>query len=199
MGTAFLLTLEAARRLIGPTLPIIRIIFILFAIFGPYAPGALKHGGTSWLGLINRLYMTNQGIYGIVIGVMAKYVFLFIPFGVLATHIGLGQLFIDLAMVIAGCYAGELAKVASFSSAFMGTISGLSIANTVTTGALTISAMKKLATPVIFPPRSRRRRPPVGKLRPPFWALRRWFPHCCTISVFSSRFTLRQNALACGV
>ena len=145
MGTALLvLTLEAARRSVGPTLPIIAILFILFALFGPYAPGALKHGGTSWLGLINHLYMTNQGIYGIAIGVMAKYVFLFILFGVLATRIGLGQLFIDLAMVIAGRYAGGPAKVAIFSSAFMGTISGSSIANTVTTGALTIPAMKKV-------------------------------------------------------
>jgi len=151
MGTILvLLTLEASRRSIGPTLPLIAIFFILFAIFGPLAPGALKHGGTSWLGLINHLYMTNQGIYGIAIGVMAQYVFLFIVFGVLATRIGLGQLFIDLAMVIAGRFSGGPAKVAIFSSAFMGTISGSSIANTVTTGALTIPAMKKVGYPAHF-------------------------------------------------
>ncbi len=151
MGTILLLlTLEAARRSIGPTLPLIAIMFILFALFGPLAPGALKHGGTSWLGLINHLYMTNQGIYGVAVGVMAQYVFLFILFGVLATRIGLGQLFIDLAMVLAGRYAGGPAKVAIFSSAFMGTISGSSIANTVTTGALTIPAMKKVGYPPHF-------------------------------------------------
>jgi len=94
--------------------------------------------------------MTNQGIYGIAIGVMAQYVFLFILFGVLATRIGLGQLFIDLAMVIAGRFAGGPAKVAIFSSAFMGTISGSSIANTVTTGALTIPAMKRIGYPAHF-------------------------------------------------
>jgi len=151
MGTALLLlTLETARRAVGPTLPIIALIFILFAYFGPYAPGALKHGGSSWLGIINHLYMTNQGIYGIAIGVMAQYVFLFILFGVLATRIGLGQLFIDMAMVLAGRYAGGPAKVAIFSSAFMGTISGSSIANTVTTGALTIPAMKRIGYPSHF-------------------------------------------------
>jgi len=151
MGTALvLLTLEAARRSIGPTLPMIAIVFMAFALFGPYAPGPLKHGGTSWLGLINHLYMTNQGIYGVAVGVMAKYVFLFILFGVLATRIGLGQLFIDIAMVIAGRYAGGPAKVAIFSSAFMGTISGSSIANTVTTGALTIPAMKRVGYPAHF-------------------------------------------------
>jgi len=151
MGTVLLVaTLEATRRSVGITLPIISIIFIMFALFGPYAPGALKHGGTSWLGLINHLYMTNQGIYGVAIGVMAKFVFLFIVFGVLATRIGLGQLFIDLAMLIAGRYAGGPAKVAIFSSAFMGTISGSSIANTVTTGALTIPAMKRTGYPAHF-------------------------------------------------
>ena len=139
IGAALIiLTLEASRRSIGFTLPLISIIFIAFAIFGPYAPGALKHGGTSIAGLVNHLYLTNQGIYGVAIGVMAQYVFLFILFGVLATRIGLGQLFIDLAMVIAGRFSGGPAKVAIFSSAFMGTISGSSIANTVTTGALTI-------------------------------------------------------------
>ncbi len=151
MGTALLvLTLEATRRSVGITLPIISLIFIAFALFGPWMPGPLKHGGTSWLGLINHLYMTNQGIYGVAIGVMAKYVFLFIVFGVLATRIGLGQLFIDLAMLIAGRYAGGPAKVAIFSSAFMGTISGSSIANTVTTGALTIPAMKRTGYPAHF-------------------------------------------------
>ncbi|MGJ8557495.1 MAG: TRAP transporter permease [Sulfitobacter geojensis] len=151
MGSALLLlTLEATRRSVGPTLPIIAILFLVFAYFGPWMPGALKHGGASWLGIINHLYMTNQGIYGIAIGVMAQYVFLFILFGVLATRIGLGQLFIDLAMVIAGRYSGGPAKVAIFSSAFMGTISGSSIANTVTTGALTIPAMKRVGYPAHF-------------------------------------------------
>ena len=151
MGSALLLlVLEAARRSIGPTLPIIALCFIAFAYFGPVMPGALKHGGSSWLGIVNHLYMTNQGIYGVAIGVMAQYVFLFILFGVLATRIGLGQLFIDLAMVIAGRYAGGPAKVAIFSSAFMGTISGSSIANTVTTGALTIPAMKRVGYPPHF-------------------------------------------------
>ena len=80
-GALLILVLEAARRSIGFTLPLISIIFILFALFGPFAPGALKHGGTSIAGLVNHLYLTNQGVYGIAIGVMAQYVFLFILFG----------------------------------------------------------------------------------------------------------------------
>ena len=150
MGSVVLLfALEAARRSIGPTLPLITLGFILFALFGQYAPGVLKHGGASWTAFVYSIY-GNQGIYGIAIGAMAKYVFLFVLFGALATKIGLGQLFIDLASVIAGRYAGGPAKVAICASAFMGSISGSSIANTVTTGSLTIPAMKKVGYPPHF-------------------------------------------------
>ncbi|SDZ51042.1 TRAP transporter, 4TM/12TM fusion protein [Jannaschia faecimaris] len=168
MGSALLLiTLEVARRSIGPTLPIIALIFILFALFGQYAPGALKHGGTSWLGFINHIYMTNQGIYGVAIGAMAKYVFLFIVFGALATRIGLGQLFIDLASVIAGRYSGGPAKVAICASAFMGSISGSSIGNTVTTGALTIPAMKRVGYPKEFAAATEATASTGGQITPP--------------------------------
>ena len=150
MGSVVLLfTLEAARRSVGPTLPLIAGVFILYAIFGQYAPGLLKHGGVAWAGFVDGIY-GSQGIYGIAIGAMAKYVFLFILFGVLSARIGLGQLFIDLATVAAGRYTGGPAKVAICSSAFMGSISGSSIANTVTTGALTIPAMKKVGYPPHF-------------------------------------------------
>jgi len=75
---------------------------------------------------------------------VATFVFHFVLFGVIATRMGLGQFFIDLAAVIAGRYPGGPAKVAVLSSAMFGSISGSSIANTVTTGSLTIPAMKKV-------------------------------------------------------
>ncbi|WP_299968684.1 TRAP transporter permease [uncultured Roseobacter sp.] len=150
MGSVVLLfTLEAARRSIGPTLPAIALIFVLYAIFGRYAPGPLIHAGVSWEGFVDGIYGA-QGIYGIAIGAMAKYVFLFVVFGVLATRIGLGALFIDMATALAGRYSGGPAKVAICASAFMGSISGSSIANTVTTGSLTIPAMKKVGYPPHF-------------------------------------------------
>lgn len=167
MGSVVLLfTLEAARRSIGPTLPLIAGCFVLYAIFGQYAPGLLKHGGVSWVGFVDGIYGT-QGIYGIAIGAMAKYVFLFVLFGVLAARIGLGQLFIDLATVIAGRYSGGPAKVAIVSSAFMGSISGSSIANTVTTGALTIPAMKKVGYPPHFAAATEATSSTGGQITPP--------------------------------
>jgi TRAP transporter 4TM/12TM fusion protein len=145
MGTAMIvIVLEATRRAMGPALPIIAIGFMLYGLYGQYAPGVLVHPGADWAGLVNHLYLTSQGIYGIAVGVVATFVFHFVLFGVLANRIGAGQLFIDLASCVAGRYAGGPAKVSVFSSALFGMISGSSIANTVTTGALTIPAMKRV-------------------------------------------------------
>jgi TRAP transporter 4TM/12TM fusion protein len=142
--TMVLLILEATRRAMGPVLPIIVSVFILYAIFGRYAPGVLKHPGNSWPGFISHVYMTTEGIYGIPVLVVSTFVFHFVLFGTIATRMGLGQFFIELAQSIAGRFAGGPAKVAVLSSAMFGTISGSSIANTVTTGALTIPAMKRI-------------------------------------------------------
>ena len=142
--------LEATRRSIGWPLPVIAVIVMAYALFGRYAPGVLVHPGATWSSVVNHLYLTSQGIYGLPVGVVATYVFHFVLFGVLATRIGLGQLFIDLASSVAGRYAGGPAKVAVFSSALLGSISGSSIANTVTTGSLTIPAMIRIGYPRHF-------------------------------------------------
>ncbi|HEV2727198.1 MAG TPA: TRAP transporter fused permease subunit, partial [Solirubrobacterales bacterium] len=102
------------------------------------------HPGASFSQLIDHLYLTTQGVYGIALGVVATYVFHFVLFGVFATRIGLGQLFLDCAAWVAGRYAGGPAKVAIFGSALFGMISGSSVANTVTVGSLTIPAMIRL-------------------------------------------------------
>lgn len=145
MGTAMIvLVLEATRRSMGIVLPIIVIIFILYGLFGYLVPGVLAHPGASFGNFISQLYMTQEGIFGIPVKVVATFVFHFVLFGVIATKMGLGQFFIDIATVAAGRYPGGPAKVSVLSSAFFGTISGSSIANTVTTGSLTIPAMMKI-------------------------------------------------------
>ncbi|MFC5386801.1 TRAP transporter permease [Aquamicrobium segne] len=145
MGTLLIVVLlEATRRSMGWPLPVIAVIVMLYALLGRYAPGVLVHPGASWSSVVNHLYLTSQGIYGLPVGVIATYVFHFVLFGVLATRMGLGQLFIDMATSLAGRYAGGPAKVAVVSSALLGTITGSSIANAVTTGALTIPAMIRI-------------------------------------------------------
>jgi TRAP-type uncharacterized transport system fused permease subunit len=129
MGTVLVvLLLEATRRAMGWPLPIIAMIFMAYALCGPVFPGLLRHSGASWSNLVNHLYLTSQGIYGIAVGVVATYVFHFVLFGVLATRIGLGKLFIDIASAIAGRYAGGPAKVSVFASAMFGMLSGSSVA-----------------------------------------------------------------------
>ena len=136
--------LEATRRSVGWPLPIIATIFMVYAIWGPQMPGLLMHPGATVPQLVDHLYLTTQGVYGIALGVVATYVFHFVLFGVFATRIGLGQLFLDCAAWVAGRYAGGPAKVAIFGSALFGMISGSSVANTVTVGSLTIPAMKRM-------------------------------------------------------
>ena len=141
-GTVLFVTLlEATRRAMGWPLPIIAISFTLYALAGPVFPGLLQHAGASWSQMINHQYLTSQGIYGVAVGVVATYVFHFVLFGVLATRVGLGQLFLDIAASVAGRYAGGPAKVSVFGSAMFGMLSGSSVANAVTVGSLTIPAM----------------------------------------------------------
>lgn len=142
MGSILIIALlEATRRSMGWPLPVIAIVFMVYALAGPYFPGLLKHAGATWSQLVNHQYLTSQGIYGVAVGVVATYVFHFVLFGVLATRIGLGQLFLDVASAIAGRFAGGPAKVSVFGSAMFGMLSGSSVANAVTVGSLTIPAM----------------------------------------------------------
>lgn len=145
LGAALVvLLLEATRRTTGWPLPLIAVGFILYALFGRSIPGIFVHPGATVPQLVNHLYLTTQGIYGVPLGVVATYVFHFVLFGVFATRIGLGQLFLDCAAWVAGRYAGGPAKVSIFGSALFGMISGSSVANAVTVGSLTIPMMVRL-------------------------------------------------------
>lgn len=145
-----LLTLDIARRTLGWVLPLIICVFISYALLGPYFPGLLKHPGVKFNTFVSSMYFPQEGIYGVTLWVVSTIVFHFVLFGVVAQRTGLGQLFIDNATILAGCYRGGPAKVSVVSSAFFGTISGSSVANTVSTGALTIPNMKRLGYPGHF-------------------------------------------------
>lgn len=139
-----LLVLEAARRVVGWPILIVACCFIAYAFAGPYIPGAFAHRGVTPQMLVDHLYYTTEGIFGIPLGVSATFIFLFILFGAYLEKSGLGKFFIDLANAVAGWASGGPAKVAVISSGLMGTISGSSVANVAGTGSLTIPMMKKL-------------------------------------------------------
>ncbi len=140
---AIIMVTEACRRVMGNTLPTIGALSLLYAVLGPHLPGVLAHRGYDIIRIVEHLYLGTEGIYGVAVGVVATYVFHFVLFGVMAQASGLGQLFIDLAMILAGKYSGGPAKVSVVSSGFFGMISGSPIANTATTGSFTIPMMKK--------------------------------------------------------
>ncbi|MEN0041718.1 MAG: TRAP transporter permease [Pseudomonadota bacterium] len=144
------LTLDIARRTLGWVLPLIIGIFIAYALFGQYFPGILQHPGVRFNTFVSSMYFPQEGIFGVTLWVVSTIVFHFVLFGVIAQRTGLGQLFIDNATILAGRYTGGPAKVSVVSSAFFGTISGSSVANTVSTGALTIPNMKRLGYPGHF-------------------------------------------------
>lgn len=141
---AILLVLEATRRIVGLPITIVAIVFLLYAKFGNLIPGMLGHPGFSMQRIVGHMYLTTEGLFGMPLGVAASFVFLFILFGAFLHSTGLGKFFIDLALGAAGRYAGGPAKVAVLASGFFGTISGSSVANTVSTGTFTIPLMKSV-------------------------------------------------------
>ncbi|MYD77239.1 MAG: TRAP transporter fused permease subunit, partial [Gammaproteobacteria bacterium] len=145
-----LLVLDIARRTLGWVLPLIICFFISYALLGPLFPGLLQHPGVRFNTFVSSMYFPQEGIFGVTLWVVSTIVFHFVLFGVVAQRTGLGKLFIDNATILAGRYTGGPAKVSVVSSAFFGTISGSSVANTVSTGALTIPNMKRLGYPGHF-------------------------------------------------
>lgn len=143
-GIAILLVLEAARRVVGVPIALIATLFLLYTYLGPYMPGFLEHRGSDINRIIGHSYFTLEGILGTPLAVSSTFIFLFILFGAFLEKTGVGQYFNDLSMVIAGRRIGGPAKVAVFSSALQGTISGSSVANVVTSGSFTIPMMKRL-------------------------------------------------------
>jgi len=143
-GIAILLVLEAARRVVGLPIAVLAALFLLYTYFGPYMPGFLEHRGSDVDRIIGHTYYTLEGILGTPLAVSSTFIFLFILFGAFLEKTGVGEYFNDLSLVIAGRRIGGPAKVAVFSSALQGTISGSSVANVVTSGAFTIPMMKRL-------------------------------------------------------
>lgn len=137
------LVLEASRRVSGNVLSLLSLVFIAYGLFGRSMPGMFMHRGYDWTSLSNHFFANTEGIYGTSVNVAASYIFLFILFGAVMSKSGMGQLFNDLALSLAGHTKGGPAKVSVIASGFLGSINGSAVANVVTTGAFTIPLMKK--------------------------------------------------------
>lgn len=140
----FLVILILGIRKIGWPLPIIMLISILYALYGNLLDGVFQHGGYSINLVIELISWSEMGIFSQPLGVSATYLYMFVLFGSLIDKMGTGSTLMDVAKIIAGKYKGGPAKVAVFSSALMGTISGSPTSNVLTTGTFTIPLMEKL-------------------------------------------------------
>jgi TRAP transporter 4TM/12TM fusion protein len=136
--------LEASRRALGWPIALIGLLSVAYGYLGPFLPGVLRHGGYGTGRLMGQLYLGQEGIYGIPLGVAASFVFVFILFGALLEVTGAGQFFMDLAYALTGRQSGGPAKAAVVASAALGSVSGSAIANVVTSGAFTIPLMKRV-------------------------------------------------------
>jgi len=139
-----ILVLEGGRRVVGKVLPTLGILFLLYCYFGRYMPEMFMHRGYSINRIIQHMYLTQEGIFGVALGVSSTFVFMFILFGAFLNRSGGARFFNELALALAGRSPGGPAKVAIVASGMLGTINGSSVANVATTGAFTIPLMKKV-------------------------------------------------------
>ena len=141
---AVLLAIELARRTSGLTIPIMTVVAITYvAWWGKYASGMFHFPGLTWETVLYRSYYGLDGMFGPIAQISATYVYMFVLFGAFLLRSGAGDFVIDLARVAAGRFVGGPGQVAVLASGLMGSISGSSVANVVTTGVITIPLMKR--------------------------------------------------------
>ncbi len=144
---AILLVIDATRRVTGWGLPILAISFLIYGVYTKLSIYPTLNSNiilSISKSIISHLVYITEGILGTAIGVSSSYIILFILFGAFLGKSGMGELFNDLSLALAGHTKGGPAKVAVLASGFLGSINGAAVANVVTTGAFTIPLMKKI-------------------------------------------------------
>ncbi len=142
---AILLLLEAARRVAGMVVVTLGTVFLLYAIFGHLIPKTLFlfHAKFTFKRVVCTEWLGTEGILGSPIYVSSTFIYLFLIFATFLKASGVGDWMTGLAMGACGGSVGGPAKAAVVASALQGTVSGSSVANTVSTGSITIPLMKK--------------------------------------------------------
>ena len=142
-----IVAIEAARRVLGMDMALCAIVPIVYALFGDYLPYIIGHRGFTLRRVVEYVYLTSDGIFGIMAEVLASFIIPFVAFGAFLERAGVAKFFVDLSLAALGRIAGGPAQASVVSSALMGTISGSPIAETVTKGAITIPLMKRAGFP----------------------------------------------------
>jgi TRAP transporter 4TM/12TM fusion protein len=142
-----IVAIEAARRVLGLGMAMCAILPVVYALFGNYLPYLIGHRGFGIRRVIEYVYLTSDGIFGVMADVVASFIIPFVVFGAFMEVAGVAKFFVDLSLAVLGRIVGGPAQAAVISSLFMGTVSGSPIAETVTTGTVTIPLMKRTGFP----------------------------------------------------
>lgn len=138
----FLSFIEATRRTIGLILSGLIIFFFFYTVYSDHFPGFLHSTGFSYPMMFGWMYLSAEGFWGMIIGIVSTIVAGFIIFGGFLRALGASKFFNELALSTVGFMRGGAAKAAVIASTLFGTISGSIAANVATTGQITIPLMK---------------------------------------------------------
>lgn len=145
-----LLVLEGVRRCGGWAVFVVALVFGTYPLYAGHMPGFLWSNSFTLGETIRSHVMGAESIIGIPMQVVANLVIGFVVFGIALTLTGGGDFFMRFATALLGRSRGGPAKVAVISSAFMGSLSGSAVSNILTTGSMTIPAMKRSGYPAEY-------------------------------------------------
>jgi TRAP transporter 4TM/12TM fusion protein len=138
------LAIEFTRRTTGWFMPALILISLSYILFlGRYIGGVFSFPGLSLETVLYRSFFTSEGMFGLTANISSTFVFMFIIFGSFLLRSGAGDFIVRLAQCLAGRYTGGAGLVAVIGSGLMGSVSGSAVANTVSTGVITIPMMKR--------------------------------------------------------
>ncbi|MFM1813911.1 MAG: hypothetical protein RLZ98_606 [Pseudomonadota bacterium] len=160
--------LEFTRRTTGLIIPILIILALTYVgWWGAFVPGVFRFGGLTTETILFRSIFGDDGIFGNIAAISSSFVFMFILFGAFLLRSGGGDFVINLSRLLAGRLVGGPGLVAVFASGLTGTISGSAVANTASTGVITIPLMKKAGFPPKFAAAVEASASTGGQLMPP--------------------------------
>ncbi|MEM7022659.1 MAG: TRAP transporter fused permease subunit [Pseudomonadota bacterium] len=165
---AVVLAIEFVRRTTGLIIPVMIVVALTYvAWWGKYVPGVFRFPGLTWETVLFRSYYGGDGMFGTIARISSTFVYMFILFGAFLLRSGAGEFVVDLARAAAGRFVGGPGLVAVLGSGLMGSISGSAVANTVSTGVITIPLMKKAGFPPKFAAGVEASASTGGQLMPP--------------------------------
>ena len=149
-GIFIILLIEGTRRALGLAFPMIAVLVLVYARFGEIMPSLFAHKNYGVDRIISSMFITADGVFGMLAGISATFIFLFILFGAMLREAGGGEFFINFAYGICGRFRGGPAKIAVVASSMFGMLSGSGTANVAGTGQITIPLMKRTGYPPYF-------------------------------------------------